>query len=394
MENNSSSPGPATLEMLRSLVSFDTTSFRSNLEIIDYVNEYLTGLGVRAKLDFNKEKTKANLYAVIGPTDRGGIALSGHTDVVPVEGQAWTLDPWELTITDDRYYGRGTTDMKGFIAVVLAAVPSFLSAELLKPIHICLSYDEEVGCLGVRSLLRYLETRHNRPEICFVGEPTDMEVVIGHKGKLTTRCRVKGQACHSSLAPQGVNAVEYAARVITYLSEMATRKQLEGPFDRAFDVPHSTVHTGVIQGGTMVNVVPEECQFIFEFRNLPADSPQAMLNEVRTFAQEKLQPAMTTINPETGFLWEEESSFSGLDTAADAEVVHLAQQFSGSRGTRKVAFGTEAGGFDNSGIPAIVCGPGSIQQAHKPDEFIQASQLAACEVFINNVVEHLRAARV
>ena len=394
MENNVSSPGPATLEMLRSLVSFDTTSFRSNLELIDYVNEYLTGLGVRAKLDFNKEKTKANLYAVIGPADRGGIALSGHTDVVPVEGQTWTLDPWELTIKDDRYYGRGTTDMKGFIAVVLAAVPSFLSAELLKPIHICLSYDEEIGCLGVRSLLRYLETRHNRPEICFVGEPTDMEVVIGHKGKLTTRCRVKGQACHSSLAPQGVNAVEYAARVITYLSEMATRKQLEGPFDRAYDVPHSTVHTGVIQGGTMVNVVPEECQFIFEFRNLPADSPQAMLNEVRTFAQENLQPAMTTINPETGFLWEEESSFSGLDTAADAEVVHLAQQFSGSRGTRKVAFGTEAGGFDKSGIPAIVCGPGSIQQAHKPDEFIQASQLAACEVFINNVVEHLRAARV
>ena len=191
---------------------------------------------------------------------------------------------------------------------------------------------------GVRSLLRYLETRHNRPEICFVGEPTDMEVVIGHKGKLTTRCRVKGQACHSSLAPQGVNAVEYAARVVTYLSEMATRKQLEGPFDRAYDVPHSTVHTGVIQGGTMVNVVPEECQFLFEFRNLPADSPQAMLNEVQTFAREKLQPSMTTINPETGFLWEEESSFSGLDTAADAGVVHLAQQFSGSRGTRKSCF--------------------------------------------------------
>ncbi len=391
MENETLSPGTASIELLQSLVSFDTTSYRSNLELIDFVNEYLMGLGVSAKLDFNKEKTKANLYAVIGPADRGGIALSGHTDVVPVEGQAWTLDPWELTLKEGRYYGRGTTDMKGFIAVVLAAVPGFLSAELLKPIHICLSYDEEIGCLGVRSLLRYLQTRHNRPEICFVGEPTDLEVVIGHKGKLTTRCRVKGQACHSSLAPQGVNAVEYAARVITYLSEMARRKQIEGPFDKAYDVPHSTVHTGVIQGGTMVNVVPEECQFLFEFRNLPTDSPQAMLNEVQTFAREKLQPAMTAINPDTGFLWEEESSFSGLDTVADAEVVRLAQQFSGSHGTKKVAFGTEAGGFHHTGIPAIVCGPGSIQQAHKPDEFIHASQLAACEIFIDNVVEHLSA---
>jgi len=387
---DNSSPGTATTELLRKLVSFNTTSYRSNLELIDYVNEYLRGLGVWSKLDFNKNKTKANLYAVIGPGGTGGIALSGHTDVVPVEGQSWTFDPWELTSKDGRYYGRGTADMKGFISVVLAAVPRFLSVQLRQPIHICLSYDEEIGCLGIRSLLRYLKTRHNRPEICFVGEPTDMEVVIGHKGKLTTRCRVKGQACHSSLAPMGVNAVEYAAKVITYLSGMAKTKEQHGPFDRAYDIPHSTIHTGVIQGGTMVNVVPEECQFVFEFRNLPGDSTQAMLSQVQNFTREKLEPTMHGINPEAGFFWEEESRFPGLDTAADAEVTHLAQRFSDCHGTRKVAFGTEAGGFDRAGIAAIVCGPGSIQQAHKPDEFIHASQLVACEHFINKIVEHLK----
>ena len=382
-------PRAQTMELLKTLVSFDTTSYRSNLELIDYVREYLKALSVSSTLDFNRDKTKANLYAVIGPQDRGGIALSGHTDVVPVEGQNWTLDPWQLTQKDNLIYGRGSADMKGFISVVLAAVPAMVSAKLHKPIHLCLSYDEEIGCLGVRSLLEYLSTQDNRPQACFVGEPTNMEVVIGHKGKLATRCRVKGHACHSSLAPQGVNAVEFAAKVITYLSGMARRKQQEGPFDEAYDVPHTTVHTGVIHGGTMVNVVPEECEFIFEFRNLPMDEPEDILMEVQNFARDKLEPAMKEINPETGFLWEEESRFPGLNTAVDAEVAKLAQQFSGARSTRKVAFGTEAGGFAQTGIPAVVCGPGSIQQAHKPDEFIHPAQLVACEKFIDNVIRHL-----
>ena len=382
-------PRTETMDMLRTLVSFDTTSYRSNLELIDYVHEYLKDLGVTPTLDFNKDKTKANLYAIIGPQDVGGIALSGHTDVVPVEGQNWTLDPWQLTYKDNLIYGRGSTDMKGFISVVLAAVPNMVSAALRKPIHLCLSYDEEIGCLGVRSLLEYLSAKDNRPQTCFVGEPTNMEVVIGHKGKLATRCRVKGHACHSSLAPQGVNAVEFAAKVVTYLSGMAKRKQQEGPFDEAYDVPHTTVHTGVIHGGTMLNVVPEECEFLFEFRNLPMDDPEDMLAEVQKFAQDKLEPAMKRINPETGFLWEEESRFPGLDTVADAEVTKLAQRFSNSRLTKKVAFGTEAGGFAKTGIPAVVCGPGSIQQAHKPDEFIHPEQLVACEKFIDKVVNYL-----
>ncbi len=391
MDDQMNLPAAATVDMLKALVSFDTTSYRSNLDLIDYVNGYLKGHGVDARLDFNSDKTKANLYAVIGAADRGGVALSGHTDVVPVEGQAWTLDPWRMCEKEGRYYGRGTTDMKGFIAVVLAAVPRLLNAPLSESVHICLSYDEEVGCVGVRSLLQYLSRQDYRPRICFVGEPTGMDVVIGHKGKLTTRCRVKGHACHSSLAPQGVNAVEYAAKAITYLSGMATRKEQEGPFDEIYDVPHTTIHTGVIQGGTMVNVVPEECRFSFEFRNLPADSPRDLLEEVQLFAREKLEPGMKAINPETGFSWEEDSSFPGLDTDPGAAVVDLARRFSGSTECRKVAFGTEAGGFDRIGIPAIVCGPGSIQQAHKPDEFIEASQLAACERFVDKLIEHLTA---
>lgn len=382
-------PDVATVDMLRSLISFDTTSYRSNLDLIDFVYEYLSDHGVNARLDFNKDRTKANLYAVIGPQEGGGIALSGHTDVVPVEGQSWTVDPWLMSEKEGRYHGRGTTDMKGFIAVTLAAVPRMLGASLGKPVHICLSYDEEVGCIGVRSLLEYLSRQHNRPELCFVGEPTDMDVVVGHKGKLTTRCRVKGQACHSSLAPQGVNAVEYAAKVVTYLCGMARRKQNEGPFDTAYDIPHTTIHTGVIQGGTMVNVVPEECQFMFEFRNLPEDSPQALLEEVQLFAREKLEPGMKAINPETGFLWEEDSRFPGLDTDPGAPAVDLAHRFSSAKGTRKVAFGTEGGGFDRVGISTVVCGPGSIQQAHKPDEYVEASQLAACERFIDRLISYL-----
>lgn len=381
-------PGSRTVEMLETLIAFDTTSYRSNLDLIDYVYEYLSGYGVNARLDFNSDRTKANLYALMGP-GCGGIALSGHTDVVPVEGQAWSVDPWRMAENQGRYYGRGTTDMKGFIAVILAAVPRILDAPLVKPVHICLSYDEEVGCIGVRSLLNYLSSRENRPELCFVGEPTDMDVVIGHKGKLTTRCRVKGQACHSSLAPQGVNAVEYAAKVVTFLSGMAKRKQTEGPFDRDYDIPHTTIHTGVIQGGTMVNVVPEQCQFTFEFRNLPEDPPQVLLDEVQQFAREKLEPGMKAINPETGFLWEEDSRFPGLDTDPGAPVVELAHRFGGASGTRKVAFGTEAGGFDRIGIPTVVCGPGSIQQAHKPDEYVEAGQLAACERFVDRLVAHL-----
>ncbi|MFQ6018622.1 MAG: acetylornithine deacetylase, partial [Kiloniellaceae bacterium] len=373
------------------LVAFDTTSRNSNLELIHYVRDYLAGLGVRSHLTYDDDKRKANLYATLGPGDKGGIALSGHTDVVPVDGQDWSGDPWTVAERDGRLYGRGSCDMKGFIAVALAHAPKFLARELERPIHLCLSYDEEVGCLGVPRLLEFLAAQPVRPMACIVGEPTDMKVTVGHKGRLSCRCRVRGLERHSALAPRGVNAIEAAAKVIARLAEMAARKAEEGPFDEDYDVPHSTVHTGVIEGGTALNIVPAECTFEFEFRCLEADDPQALLAEIQAYAHEELEPAMKAIAPQAGFTWARESFFPGLDLDPDAEVVALVKALTGANTTGKVAFGTEAGLFQDSGIPAVICGPGSIEQAHKPDEFVSLEQVALCERFMSRLLDRISA---
>lgn len=375
--------------MLASLVGFNTVSHRSNLDLIDFVYEYLSDLNLQPRLDFNSDRSKANLYAVIGPADRSGIALSGHTDVVPVEGQDWTRDPWDLSESEGRLYGRGTTDMKGFIATVLAAVPEMVEAPLRDPVHLCFSYDEEVGCLGVRSLLEYLAARSNKPRACIVGEPTQMRVIAAHKGKLTMRCRVKGHACHSALTPGGVNAVEAAVRIISRLMELAHHKRDHGPFDEEFEVPYTTVHTGVVHGGTTVNIVPAECRFDFEFRHLPNEDPEPLLHTVREYAHTQVEPEMRRVHANTGFKWEELSRFPGLDTDLNAEIVQLVQRLSGSKTVGKVGFGTEAGGFDAIGIPTVVCGPGSIEQAHKPDEFVTLEQLGRCERFVRALIGKL-----
>jgi len=377
--------------MIARLIAFDTTSRNSNLELIDYIRDYLADLGVDSHLTFDDDRRKANLYATLGPDDRGGIALSGHTDVVPVDGQDWTDDPWTVRERGGRLYGRGTCDMKTFIAVALAFAPRFLERGLRLPIHYCLSYDEEIGCLGVPRLLRFLAARPIRPVACIVGEPTDMKVVTGHKGKLSCRGDVRGLECHSSLAPKGVNAVEYAARAIGHLSEMAARKAAEGPFDEAYDIPHSTVHVGTIRGGTVANIVPAACRFEIEFRCLPADDARALFAEIQAYARDELEPAMHAIAPETGFSWTETSFHPGLDIATDAEVVALAQALTGANDTGKVAFGTEAGLFQESGIPAVVCGPGSIEQAHKPDEFVSLEQVALCQRFMERLLERVGA---
>ncbi len=386
------SPAPVSreaLDWLTTLIGFDTTSHRSNLALIDCVRDYLAGYGVESQLFFNANKTKANLYATIGPADQGGYALSGHTDVVPVTGQDWHYDPWTATQENGRVYGRGACDMKGFIAVALARVPQMVNADLRRPIHLCLSYDEEIGCVGVRSLLAFLSKTTVKPAGCIVGEPTGMRVVAGHKGKLSMRCQVKGHACHSSLAPRGVNAVEVAARIVTFLSDMAGRTQREGPFDYGFDIPHTTVHTGVIHGGSALNIVPNDCVFEFEFRHLPNDDPATYFQEVESFALQQLQPAMQAKVPETGFEFEEQSRFPGLDQDPDAEIVTLVKRLAGDREVGKVAFGTEGGGFDAVGIPAVVCGPGHINQAHKPDEFVTLEQLGLCEQFMVRLIEDL-----
>jgi acetylornithine deacetylase len=382
---------PETRAMIERLIAFDTTSRNSNLELIHYVRDYLADLGVKSELVHGDEGRKANLYATLGPTDRPGIALSGHTDVVPIDNQDWTRDPWRVSEHGGRLYGRGTCDMKSFVAIALAHAPRFLEAGLTTPIHLCFSYDEEVGCKGVRPLLAFLARQPIRPAMCIVGEPTDMKVITGHKGKTSLCCHVRGKEAHSSLAPHGVNAVNAAARVVSHLADMAARKAAEGPFENDFDVPYTTLHTGTIEGGTQLNIVPGHCRFEFEFRYLPQDDPQALLAEVKRYAEQEVQPAMQAVDPATGFSWEEISSFPGLDLSPDAAVIELAKALSGGNATGKVAFGTEAGLFDAAGIPTVVCGPGSIDQAHKPDEFVALEQVALCERFMERLEDRLSA---
>jgi len=382
-------PSSVSMDMIRRLVAFDTTSRNSNLELIHFVSDYLGELGVESRLVHDETGAKANLYATLGPRDRPGIALSGHTDVVPVDGQDWSSDPWTITERQGKLYGRGTCDMKGFVGVVLAFAPEFLRRGLETPIHLALSHDEEVGCIGVRSLIEVLRHMPVKPKACIVGEPTDMKVMVAHKGKLSARCEVRGFECHSSLAPTGVNAIEYAAEVISRLRAMARRKAEEGPFDPAYDVPHTTVHTGIVQGGTALNIVPKDCHFDFEFRHIAEDDPRALFDEVRSFAEETLLPEMRKNFAGAGFSWRELSRIPGLATRDDAEIVELAKALSGSNATGKVAFATEAGLFHEIDIPTIICGPGSIDQAHKPDEFVSLDQIAQCEAFMHRLMDRV-----
>jgi acetylornithine deacetylase len=386
-------PRPATVEMLRRLVAFDTTSRDSNLALIHWVRDYLAGHGIASRLVHDEAGRKANLFATFGPAPSangngagGGIVLSGHTDVVPIDGQEWNSDPFAIAERDGRLYGRGTCDMKGFIAVVLALVPDIAMARLETPLHFAFSYDEEVGCLGVRRLLAELAAAGIRPAACIVGEPTHMEVVRAHKGKLSYRCHVRGYECHSSLAPRGVNAVQFAAELVAFLTRMNRRFAAAGPFDREFDIPHTTVHVGTIQGGTALNIVPKDCRFDFEFRHLPDEDPEAMLAEVQGFAARELAPAMRAVNADTGFRWEKLSSFPGADTDDGAEIVSLAKRATGRNAAGKVAFGCEAGLYGAAGIPTVICGPGHIDQAHKPDEFVSLAQLTECEAFLRRIV--------
>lgn len=380
-----------SLDLIRDLVGFDTTSRNSNLELIGYIRDYLARLGVESTLIFDETGRKASLYATIGPQDQGGILLSGHTDTVPVDNQDWSCDPFTLTERGGRLYGRGTADMKSFVAIALAYAPAFAAADLKTPIHYAFSYDEEVGCIGVRPLIAHLGTLPVRPRMAIIGEPTEMQIICAHKGKLGMRCRVEGRSCHSSLAPRGVNAVEYAAEVVSYLRGMARRFAAEGPFDKGFDIPHTTVHTGVLRGGTALNIVPSACEFDFEFRYLPQENPAALLAQVQRYAHEVLEPEMKAVAPETGFSWHELSSTPGLDTAPEDDVITLAKGLAGQNGHSKVAFATEASLFQKSGgIPAVVCGPGNIDQAHKPDEYIALSEVAKGEAFMRRLLDIAR----
>jgi len=379
-------PGAGTLKLIRELIAFPTVSRDSNLDLIDYVRELLRPLDADVRLTFDHDKRKANLFATLGPRGVPGIALSGHTDVVPIDGQDWASDPFVVEERDGKLYGRGTSDMKSFIACALAVVPELVQRGLKAPVHLAFSYDEEVGCLGVRDLLTDMAQAGIRPRSCIVGEPTEMRPVIAHKGKQSYRCTVRGLASHSAYAPYGVNAVEAAAEAITYLKQMARRHRDQGPYDRGFDVAYTTVHTGVINGGTALNIVPQDCVFDFEFRNLPGDDPDALLREFEAHVRKAIEPEMHDVDPQSGFSIVKMSEIPALDTGAETEVVGLAQELSGSGDIAKVSFGTEASQFQVAGVPTVVCGPGSIRQAHKPDEFVTLEQVARCEVFLRALI--------
>lgn len=375
-------PMPTSRDLLADLIAFDTTSRASNLALIDYVRGYLSGLGIDSQLLFNDERSKANLYARLGPPGPGGVMLSGHSDVVPVDGQVWTVPAFTLSERDGRLYGRGTADMKGFIACVLASLPTFLQQPLRLPLHIAISYDEEVGCLGVRSLVEQLRVSPERPAICLIGEPTEMRPVLGHKGKLAMRCEVHGAACHSAYAPQGVNAIEYAAKLIGRLGDIGAQLAAPERHDSRFDPPYSTVQTGVISGGQALNIVPGECRFDFEMRALPADDPRQVATELQVYAEHELLPRMRAVSAASEIRFSELSSYPGLLTDPASDAARLLALLCEREDFSTVAFGTEGGLFDAAGIATAICGPGSMEQGHKADEFVTLEQLERCDALL------------
>lgn len=379
----------AAVEALGALIGFDTTSRHSNLALVEWLEARLAAQDIPSRRIHDETGAKANLIATVGPTGTAGYVLSGHTDVVPVDGQSWSSDPFAAEVGGGRVTGRGATDMKGFLACMIASVPAMRAAGLKRPIHLVFSYDEEVGCVGVRPALRDMAAWSPRPLGCVVGEPTRMGVVVGHKAKRSMRAIVRGTTGHSSLAPRFVNAVAYAARLVAEIHRLAAAFEAEGARDAAYDVPFTTLHVGRIAGGEALNIVPDRCVLEFEVRAIGADDPDAAVARVLAFARETLEPEMRRIAPGAGIDFEEISRIDGLDTDPEAEVVTLAKACAGRNEHSKVAFGTEGGFFASiAGVPAVVCGPGDIADAHQPDEGIDVAELTRCLAFIDRLIAH------
>ena len=381
-----------SIEWTKKLVSFDTTSRLPNLALIETVRDYLKTLGIETTLTSGPDRRWANMFATLPAYDgttTGGIVLSGHTDVVPVDGQAWDTEPFSAEVRGSNLFGRGTCDMKGFIGSVLALVPQIRASRLAKPVHIALSFDEEVGCLGAPFMLADIQKRGVKAEGCIVGEPTGMRPIIGHKGINVYRCCVRGHAAHSSLTPRGLNAIEYAARLICRIREIADRLRSDGPFDAYFDVPFSSAQTSTIIGGNSVNTVPASCEFEFEFRNLPTESPDEIISEIKSYAQEVLLPQMRSESPVAAIDISALAVAPAFDANEAAAITHLVRALTASSGKNKVAYGTEAGLFERAGIPTIICGPGDIANAHKANEFVALSQIDACDIFLQALIERL-----
>ncbi len=375
--------------MLAELVRFDTTSRDGNIPLIEFIEGYLDSWDIpHFRVDYEAGK-KTNLFATIGPDIAGGIVLSGHTDVVPVDGQKWASNPFELSERDGRLYGRGTCDMKGFIAVALALVPQFKAANLKTPIHLALSCDEEVGCKGVRPLVAHIRDHMKKPRAVIVGEPTSMQVVNAHKAALTFSTEVTGHEAHSSLTDQGVNAIMVAGELLGEISRIREDLTARGDPSHRFNPPYSTIHVGVIEGGTAKNIIPRKCSFQWETRLLPLADPAEVPTRFEKFAS-SLEPAMRKIAGDTGISNQQTNIVPGLAPEDNSPAEHLALHLAGANGAHAVSYCTEAGLFQQIGIPAIICGPGSIEQAHKPDEYIDIPEMQKCEVFMKRLLEHCR----
>ena len=381
-----------TRSWLETLVAFDTTSRNSNLALIETVRDALAQQGLKVELFHSAQGDKANLFATLPANDgstQGGIVLSGHTDVVPVDGQNWDTNPFVLTEQDGKLFGRGSADMKGYIAASLALVPEFLAMPRKKPLHIALSYDEEVGCIGAPVMLRALQARGQVADGCVVGEPTGMQVVVAHKGINVFRCKVHGKAAHSSLTPKGCNAIEYAARLICQIRDLADQFKANGPYDEFYDVPFTTMTTNQISGGIAINTIPELCEFNYEFRNLPGMSAEGIQAKVESYVRDELLPRMRREFADAQIDITASAAAPALEASEQAAITALVRALTADQATRKVAYATEGGLFQNVGIPTIVCGPGHIEHAHKPNEFVEISQLDACERFLRKLGQSL-----
>ncbi len=382
-----------TIAWLTTLIGFDTTSRHSNLGLIEHVRDALLAQGLRPWLALNAEQTKANLFVTVpaaNGSEQGGLVLSGHTDVVPVDGQDWHSDPFQASIRDGRLYGRGSCDMKGFLAACLNVVPLALATPLKQPLHLAFSYDEEIGCLGAPLMLDEIRRRGLSPQHCIVGEPTGMRMVVAHKGINAFRCRVHGHSAHSSLTPYGVNAIEYAAKLIVFINGLAAQLQQRPDLDAAFDVPFATLSTGVIRGGTATNIVPNLCEFRFDYRQLPHMGVAEVLEPLRRYIEQELLPQMQAVAPESAIELTQTETVPPL-SEAEAHALHdLVSTLVDDAARYKVAYATEGGQFQAAGIPTIICGPGDIRQAHKPNEFVALSQLARCDRFLQQLLAQMQ----
>lgn len=386
------SPSQAALDMIDRLIAFPTVSRDSNLGLIEFARDHLAKLGVKPRLVYDVSRKKASLFCTLADdaeaAKSAGVILSGHTDTVPIDGQEWSSDPFKADHRDGRIHGRGTADMKGFIAIALAYAPKFLASQNSMPVHLSLTFDEETTFIGVNTLVVDLTDAGIRPRGCIIGEPTDMQAIVAHKGKRDFCCTVRGREAHSSLTPTAVNAIEYAAQIVAFIRALADKTSRDEPKDARFAVPHSTLQTGVIHGGIAVNVVPRECTFDFEMRNIPATQHDRLTQPILDYARNELLPQMKRVANETDIEFKMRMDLPAFGIDADAQIVKYAQSLARTAhlGVGAVGFATEASVFQRIGIPTVVLGPGSIDQAHKPDEYISYDQVAACEALFDRLV--------